>query len=48
MEVFGSLRLIETDASTMCMKSVSPNNRFESDGFPFRFAPGQAAVQAER
>lgn len=24
------------------------NNRFESDGLPFRDAPGQAAVQAER
>ncbi len=24
------------------------NNRFESDGLPFRCAPGQAAVQAER
>jgi hypothetical protein len=24
------------------------NNRFESDGLPFRCAPGQAAVQVER
>lgn len=24
-----------------------PNKRFESDGLPFRFAPGQAAAHAE-
>ena len=26
----------------------SSNNRLESDGLPFRCAPGQAAAQAER
>ena len=26
----------------------TPNHRFEADGLPFRYAPGQAAAQAER
>lgn len=25
-----------------------PNNRFESDASPFRYAPGRGAAQAER
>ena len=27
---------------------LAHKNRFESDGLPFRSAPGQAAAQAER
>lgn len=33
----------------VCLLTLdSHNTRFESDGMPFRCAPGQAAAQAER